>query len=135
LALIVGLVGIAAYLAFLITIDVPMYLSRWQDARAEGSKVLSPIEGFRDASTRRIVTHDFAHWKGEIAWMSLYFSAAVWASLALCLAYSLGDDLARYRAEPAVQARQASIDGKQSPLAASNARGASIVGWASRAAA
>jgi hypothetical protein len=34
------------------------------------------------------VTHDIAEWKDEIAWMSLYFSAAVWASLALCVCYS-----------------------------------------------
>jgi len=29
--------------------------------------------------------------------MSLYFSAAVWASLALCVCYSLEDQLPRYR--------------------------------------
>jgi len=34
-------------------------------------------------SARWVVTHDFAEWKDEIVWMSLYFSAAVWASLAL----------------------------------------------------
>ena len=60
-----------------------------------GSKVMGPLEGLRDASTRWVVTHDFAHWKDEIAWMSLYFTAAVWASLALCLVYSLGDHLVR----------------------------------------
>jgi hypothetical protein len=44
-------------------------------------------------STRWVVTHDLAEWKDEIAWMSLYFSAAVWASLALCVCYSLEDRL------------------------------------------
>jgi hypothetical protein len=43
------------------------------------------------------VTHDVAAWKDEIAWMSLYFSAAVWASLALCVCYALEDHLPRYR--------------------------------------
>jgi hypothetical protein len=104
LALLVAIAGIAGYLAFLITIDVPMYLSRWQGSVAQGGKALGPLEGLRDASTRWIVTHDFARWKDEIAWMSLYFTAAVWASLALCLAYSLGDQLPRYRAEPAAPA-------------------------------
>ena len=47
-------------------------------------------------STRWVVTHDLAEWKDEIAWMSLYFSLAVWASLALCVFYSLQDDLPRY---------------------------------------
>jgi hypothetical protein len=103
LALVVAIIGIAVYLAFLITIDVPMYLGRWQDGLADGSKVLSPLEGLRDASTRWVVTHDFAHWKDEIAWMSLYFTAAVWASLALCLVHYLGDHLPRYRSEPAAE--------------------------------
>ena len=88
-ALIVAIIGVAAYLAFLVTIDVPMYLNRWQAGLADGSNVLSPLEGFRDARTRWIVTHDFPQWRDEIAWMSLYFTTAVWASLALCLVYSL----------------------------------------------
>lgn len=66
-----------------------MYLSRWQDGLANGSKLLRPLEGLRDASTRWVVTHDFAQWKDEIAWMSLYFTAAVWASLALCVVYGI----------------------------------------------
>ncbi len=101
LALIVAITGIAAYLAFLMTIDVPMYLSRWQADLADGSKPLGALEGFHDVRTRWVVTHDFAQWKDEIAWMSLYFSAAVWASLALCVFYSLEDHLPRYRTEAA----------------------------------
>jgi hypothetical protein len=34
------------------------------------------------------VTHDLSEWREEIAWMSLYFSGAVWASLALCVFYA-----------------------------------------------
>ena len=89
----------AAYLAFLITIDVPMYLNRWRDDIAGGREILSPLQGLRDASTRWIVTHDFIHWKDEIAWMSLYFTAAVWGSLALCLVYCFQDQLSRYRVD------------------------------------
>ena len=100
--LVVAIVGIAGYLAFLITIDVPMYLNRWRADVGDGSKLLRPLEGLRDVSTRWVVTHDLAEWKGEIAWMSLYFSAAVWASLALCVFYSLEDQLPRYRTEPTV---------------------------------
>jgi hypothetical protein len=98
----ISIVGIAAYLAFLMTVDVPMYLSRWRADVADSSKLLSPLEGLRDVSTRWVVTHDLAEWKDEIAWMSLYFSAAVWASLALCVFYSLEDHLPRYRTEAAV---------------------------------
>ena len=100
--LVAAMLGIAGYLAFLITVDVPMYLGRWRAMGASGSKFLGPLEGLRDVSTRWVVTHDLAEWKDEIAWMSLYFSAAVWASLALCVCYSLGDQLPRYRTEAAV---------------------------------
>ena len=101
-AFIITIVGIAAYLAFLMTVDVPMYLSRWRASLADGSNLLRPLEGLRDVSTRWIVTHDLAEWKEEIAWMSLYFSMAVWSSLALCICYSLEDQLPRYRTEAAI---------------------------------
>ena len=42
------------------------------------------------------MTHELAEWKDEIAWMSLYFSIAVWASLALCVFCSLEHYLPRY---------------------------------------
>ena len=95
LALVAAIIGIAGFLVFLITIDVPMYLNRWHEGLAGGGKALSPLEGLRDVSTRWVVTHDFAEWKDEMAWMSLYFTAAVWASLALCFVYALGDNLPR----------------------------------------
>ena len=108
--LVISVVGIAAYLVFLMTVDVPMYLSRWRAEAADGAKLLRPLEGLRDVSTRWIVTHDLAEWKDEIAWMSLYFSAAVWASLALCVCYSLEDRLPRYRTDaPVVWSSEAGI--------------------------
>ena len=85
----IAIVGIAGYLIFLMTIDVPMYLARWRAKISDGGKHLRALEGLRDASTRWVVTHDLSEWKDEMAWMSLYFSTAVWASLALCLAYAL----------------------------------------------
>jgi len=86
----IAVIGIAGYLAFLATIDVPMYLTRWRTGIADSIGPMSPWEGLRDASVRWVVTHDLAEWKDEIAWMSLYFSAAVWASLALCACYAFG---------------------------------------------
>jgi hypothetical protein len=119
--LVVTIIGIAGYLAFLMTIDVPMYLSRWRAGVADGGSFLKPLEGLRDVSTRWVVTHDLAEWKGEIAWMSLYFSAAVWASLALCVFYSLEDHLPRYRTEAAVASWSqdaSAVIGKQHPVLA-----------------
>jgi hypothetical protein len=116
----ISIIGIAGYLAFLMTIDVPMYLSRWRADIADGGKLLlRPLEGLRDVSTRWIVTHDLAEWKDEIAWMSLYFSAAVWASLALCVFYSLEDHLPRYRTEAVVASWSSgtlAVVGKQPPV-------------------
>ena len=108
--LIAGIIGIAFYLAFLVVIDVPMYLNRWRAGRADGSKYLRPLEGLRDVATRWIVTHDFDHWKDEIAWMSLYFSAAVWASLALCAVSSFDVHLTHYRSPPAIAVPVASAE-------------------------
>jgi hypothetical protein len=117
----IAIAGIAGYLAFLMTVDVPMYLSRWRAGLADGSKLLTPLQGLRDVSTRWVVTHDLAEWKGEIAWMSLYFSLAVWASLALCVFYSLEDHLPRHRTEATVASWSSdawAVVGKQHPVAA-----------------
>src|SRR6476620_8699475 len=101
-ALAIAITGIAGYLAFLMTIDVPMYLSRWRAGVADGSQLLKPLEGLRDVSTRWVVTHDLAEWKDEIAWMSLYFSLAVWSSLVLCVFYALENHLPQYRTQAAI---------------------------------
>jgi hypothetical protein len=92
---VLAIVGTAGYLAFLLVVDVPMYLKRWRARLADGGRLLSPLEGLRDASTRWVVTHDIAEWKDEIPWMSLYFSAAVWSSLALCVFYAFMGHLPR----------------------------------------
>src|SRR6266705_536334 len=117
----VTIIGIAGYLAFLMTVDVPMYLNRWRTEVGDGSNLLRPLEGLRDVSTRWVVTHDLAEWKDEIAWMSLYFSAAVWASLALCVCYSLEDHLPRYRTEATVASSSSdalAVVGKPHPVMA-----------------
>jgi hypothetical protein len=94
-ALVVGIVGIVGFLIFLVTVDVPMYLARWQvDTRASIAP-LGLLEGLHDASVRWVVTHDIDEWKDEIAWMSLYFSGAVWGSLALCVVYAFTGSLPR----------------------------------------
>ena len=97
--LVITIVGIAGYLAFLATVDVPMYLKRWRAELAAGFKPLHPLDGLRDVSKRWVVTREHSEWKEEMPWMSLYFSAAVWASLALCVVFSLESQLPRYRTD------------------------------------
>lgn len=99
----VAILGIALYLTFLAAIDIPMYVRRSRSKVGDGRKLLlRPLEGLYDVCTRWVVTHDVAAWRNEIPWMSLYFSAAVWASLALCVFYSLEDHLARCGTEGTV---------------------------------
>jgi hypothetical protein len=110
------IVGIAGYLAFLMTVDVPMYLGRWRTEVGDGSRLLGPLEGFRDVCTRWVVSHDLAEWKDEIAWMTLYFSAAVWASLALCVVYSVEDYLPRHRSDVTAISRSSVVVSQQQPV-------------------
>src|SRR5262249_45861243 len=98
----VAIFGIVGYLVFLMRVDVPMYLNRWRAKLADGGRHLAPLEGLRDVSTRWVVTHDLAEWKDEIPWMSLYFTAAVWASLALCVFYSFDNQLMGCRSEATI---------------------------------
>jgi hypothetical protein len=75
--------GIASYVVFMSTVDVPIYFARWQAEVADGTQFLGFASGLHDVAARWIVTHNIAQWHDEIAWMSLYFSVAVWTSLLL----------------------------------------------------
>jgi len=72
-----------AYVAFMFLVDVPMYWSRWLADEAAGRAYLSFAEGVMDVSGRWVVSHRWEDWKNEVVWMSLYFSVAVWISIAL----------------------------------------------------
>ncbi len=76
------LVVCACYLAYMITLDVPMYIGKWQAAEAAGRVYFGFAEGVQDAM-RWTVTGRWEDWKNEILWQSLYFSFAVWGSLIL----------------------------------------------------
>jgi hypothetical protein len=75
--------GVACYVVFMVTVDVPMYFERWQAELADGTPLLGFFAGLHDVATRWVVTHRFAPWHNEMPWMSLYFSVAVWTSLML----------------------------------------------------
>ncbi len=82
------LTGIA-YVVFMFMVDVPMYWSRWLDDEASGRNYLSLTQGLLDTSERWVVSHQWHIWKGEVLWMSLYFSIAVWLSIAFIHAPAL----------------------------------------------
>jgi hypothetical protein len=80
------------YVAFMCTVDVPLYVTRWQADEASGRAYLALGAGLRDAWSRRVVTYSWADWQAEVPWMTLYFSVCVWWSLALVHAPRLGPD-------------------------------------------
>jgi len=71
------------YVAFMAFVDVPMYLSRWQADLAAGREARPLLEGLPAALQRCVVQHEWAAWREDAVWLSLYFTAAVWISIAL----------------------------------------------------
>jgi hypothetical protein len=78
-----GLALGVGYVAFMLTVDIPMYWSRWLIDEANGREYLSFVQGIRDICLRWNVTFAWEDWRTEIPWMSLYFSVCVWCSIAL----------------------------------------------------
>jgi hypothetical protein len=79
-----GAVCSLLYVGFMATHDVPMYFTRWRADVAAAKNFLGFSDGIHELNTRWVLTHKIEDWVEEIPWMSLYFSIAVWASLALC---------------------------------------------------
>jgi hypothetical protein len=75
-----------AYVVYMFGVDVPMYWARWLADDALGRGHLSVAQGLADASARWVVSHRWDLWRGEVMWMTTYFSVAVWLSIALVLA-------------------------------------------------
>jgi hypothetical protein len=100
LGIVAAMVGIAGYATFMCAVDVPMYFARWQADAVSGKAFLGLFAGLYDVATRWVVTHDIGQWRQEIAWMSLYFSAAVWTSLLLAGFALVRHRLPRYRVRP-----------------------------------
>jgi hypothetical protein len=71
------------FICFMCSVDIPMYLSRFQEDLAHGRPYLTIADGLRDVSERWVVIHSWQEWREEISWMSLYFSIAVWVSISL----------------------------------------------------
>ena len=75
--------GGVVYVAYMFSVDVPMYWARWVADEAQGRQYLGIAQGAIDASARWVVSHRWDDWKTEAVWMSLYFSVAVWFSIGL----------------------------------------------------
>ena len=73
----------ALYTTYMFAVDVPMYWARWLADEALGRAYPTLAAGITDAGSRWTVSHDWAHWRSEVVWMTLYFSVAVWISIGL----------------------------------------------------
>jgi hypothetical protein len=71
------------YVIFMTTVDVPMYYTRFIDDTLQEKIYFTLSQGFHEVNTNWYVTHSYSDWKGEQAWMFLYFTSAVWASLGM----------------------------------------------------
>jgi hypothetical protein len=111
-----GILFGVAYVAFMTTVDVPMYVSRWMADEASGRRYLSLAAGLRDVSLRWVPTSAWGDWRTEMPWMTLYFSVVVWVSIALMHAPRFGRDpaaAARAPADPAPTGRSRRSHGQQ----------------------
>jgi hypothetical protein len=106
--LLAGCIIGAAYVAFMFLVDVPMYWARWVADGISGRHYLTIAQGIHDAAIRRVVSYRWSDWKSEVVWMSLYFSVAVWLSIAfvhapMAEARSVSDERKRleFRRRPA----------------------------------
>ena len=85
-----GIVAGLAYVAFMSTVDVPMYFGRWRADEAAGRAYFSLAAGVRD-SMRYVVTLRWEDWHEEIPWMSLYFWVVPLLSIRLLRAPRFAD--------------------------------------------
>jgi hypothetical protein len=74
---------LAGYFIFMCSVDVPMYWARFTADRALGKQFLTVAAGWHDAASRWVTTRAWLDWVDEMPWMSLYFTAGVWISVAL----------------------------------------------------
>ena len=80
--IVMGLIASAGTTVLIVFVDIPLYMARWRTGRRVGLRYLRIRDGLKDAFVRRQVTGAREDWRSEVLWMSLYFSAGVWVSLA-----------------------------------------------------
>jgi hypothetical protein len=71
------------YIAFMSSVDVPMYFARWRADLEAGLEPLAPAAGLAEVLARCVVTRDWDAWREDVPWLTLYFTLGVWISIAL----------------------------------------------------
>lgn len=70
-----------AFVAFMVYVDVPMYIARWRADELRGGKYLTLRDGIIDTLSCKEVSRDWSVWREDVPWMSAYFSICVWFSV------------------------------------------------------
>ena len=78
-----GVLASSTFVVYVLFFDVPLYLRRFNKARAHGQRYLSVQQGLRDAWFRREPDHSWDNWRADALWLTPYFSVGVWISMAL----------------------------------------------------
>ena len=71
------------FVIFMVTVDIPMYWTRWLQDSANAKTYLSLSEGFLNTVRDYQVSFEWPVWREEIAWMTLYFTVTVWVSIGM----------------------------------------------------
>lgn len=72
-----------AFVAYVLSVDAPMYWRRYRHGRAHGQAYMRLDQGARDAWHRRVRSGNWAAWKADALWLTPYFSFGVWVSIAM----------------------------------------------------
>jgi len=75
----------AIYIAFMAAYVVPMYARRWR----AGATYLTLEDGMRQVLARCTIERDWMQWRQDAAWLTPYFTIAVWLSITLAFVPSL----------------------------------------------
>jgi hypothetical protein len=100
-----------AYVAFMVSYDVPMYVGRWLAGIPVGRDYLSFGAGLEQILERCIVERDWARWQQDAVWLTLYFTTAVWMSIALTNVPSLKGSIDEKESEVPGQKGQLPAEG------------------------
>jgi hypothetical protein len=69
-----------AYAVFMLWIDIPLYLRKHQEIQTR-VPIIPVSQGLFDSFSCSIVSQRYEDWRDEMAWLTGYFSLAVWTSL------------------------------------------------------
>ncbi len=82
-AVLMGLIASGGFLVFMLAHNLPMYVRRIRNQEIQQPMLF--LDGVMDMIHRRRVSYRWKHWSGEAAWLTPYFTVAVWLSIVMAL--------------------------------------------------